>query len=479
MTSNLKKKAISGVVWTLSERFGMQGIQFVIGVILARLLSPCDYGLIGMITVFFVVAGVFVQSGFGMAYVQKKNVTDLDANTVFYTNLLSSIVLYFCIWIIAPSIARFYNQPVLIHLTRVTGIVVIINAFNIIQTAQLTRDVDFKRSTRVILISTLFSGVSGMTAAYMGMGVWSLVIQQLSNRFLTTVGLWFTSQWRPGLQFSLQSYRSLFSFGVWVLAADILRAVFDNIYILTIGKFFPVAQLGYYTNAKKLQKMASEEIAGSIGRVAFPVLAKMQENKFELKNGARKFLKYTMFITVPIMVTLIVVAKPFVLLMLTEKWAPMTPYIQLLCIVGLLFPIHLINVKLLQAQGRSNLNFKIAAIKNLLRISNIAIIYRFGVIFIILGEVVLSFIALLINTHYTKQLADYGVIEQFKDIGFIFSAGALACLSGYVVTCYISNLYINFCVGLLATISGYLFFQYVLNRQFLNEILKLKEVFTR
>ena len=479
MTSAPKQKAVKGIAWNLIERFGLQGVKFVLGVWLARLLTPADYGLVGLIAVFFAVATVFVNSGFGTAYVQKKNVTGPDADTVFYTNLFISIVAYACLWSAAPAIAVFYKQPALVALTRVMGLVVVINAFNIIQMAQLTRSVDFKRKTKITLVSTLISGVSGVSAALLGFGVWSLVIQQMINQILITAGLWVTSKWRPSLQFSTESFRDLFSFGAWVLAASIVRTVFDNIYILTIGKFFPAAQLGFYTRAKQLQSLPSQELASAVGAVSFPVLSQMQDNKLQLKKGACKFLTHTMVFTAPLLVTLMVVAKPFVLLLLTEKWAPIIPYLQILCIAGFLYPIHLVNVQVLQAQGKSNLNFRLEVIKNFLRIVNIALMYRFGVIFIIIGEVVASFIALGVNTYYTRRLIDYGIIAQFKDIKQIIISTILAGTAGYAASHNIPNLYVNFGMGLLVSLGGYVLMQYMSNKVFFMGLLNLKENFVK
>ncbi len=477
MSSSLKKRAVKGITWNLIERFGSQGVQFILSIILARLLTPKAFGLIGMITVFFAVAQVFVESGFGRAYIQKKDATDLDANTVFYTNLLVSVLMYGILWIAAPAIAEFYDQPTLIELTRVMGLVVIINAFNVIQIAQISRAVDFKRKTRATLNATVASGIAGVSAAYIGLGVWSLVIQQMGNRFLLTAELWFTSKWKPGVQFSLQSFRSLFSFGSWVLGANIMRTIFDNIYILTIGKFFPAAQVGYYTNAKKFQRLSSQEVSGAVGIVAFPVLSQLQGDKKRLKNGMRKFLTHMLVFSAPLLITFIVVAKPFVLLLLTKKWAPMIPYLQLLCIVGILFPIHTINIQVLQAQGKSNLNFRLAMIKNAFRIINIVVTYRWGVIFIIIGEVIVSFLGLIVNTHYTKRLVGYGFTDQLKDIKQILLAAFLAGIAGYAASYAISNLYLNFFVGFIVTVGSYVLFQYIFNKAFFMEILKLKENF--
>lgn len=479
MASTLKQKAVKGITWNLIERSGNQGIKIVLGVWLARLLTPADYGLIGMISVFFTVAFVFVESGFGQAYIQKKDVTDLDANTIFYVNLFISLVCYCCLWVAAPAIAAFYDQPALVALTRVMGGVVVINAFNMIQMALLIRAIDFKRKTKVTLVATLISGVAGILAALIGFGVWSLVVQQLLDRILTTAGMWLTSKWRPGLHFSWESFRSLFSFGAWVLSAGIVRTIFDNIYILTIGKFFPVAQLGFYTKAKQFQSLSAQQLAGAVGAVTFPVLSQMQNNKPRLRETVRSFLTHTMVFTAPLLVTLMVLAKPFVLLLLTEKWAPMIPYLQLLCIAGFLYPIHIVNVQVLLAQGKSNLNFRIAVIKNLLRIINIALMYRFGVVFIIIGEVVTSFLTLVINTYYTRRLIGYGMLAQFKDIKQIIFLTVIAGAAGAATVYVISDLYLSFFAGLIISLGGYAVLQYIFNRVFFIGLLKLKENFVK
>jgi len=479
MPSTLQQKAVKGVSWNLAERFGNQGMRFVLAIFLARLLTPEDFGLIGMITVFFAVAEVFVQSGFGQAYIQKKEVNNADADTVFYSNLFISILVYGLLWLAAPAIAAFYEQPVLIELTRVMGLVVIINAFNVIQIAQVTRAVDFKRKTKVTLLATLASGIAGISAAYMGFGVWSLVIQQMGNRFLTTCGLWVTSQWKPGLQFSIQSFQGLFAFGGWVLGASIIRTIFDNIYILTIGKFFPVAELGFYTKAKQFQNLSSQQLAGAVGSVAFPVLSKFQADKCQLRNMASKFLTHTLAFTAPLLVIMMVVAKPFVLILLTEKWAPMIPFLQLLCIAGILYPIHQVNVQLLQAQGKSNLNFRLTVFKNSMRIINIALMYRYGVIFIIIGEVVVSFLALAVNTYYTKRMLDYGFMDQLRDVQQTLISVAVAGAAGFAASHSLANMYINFGVGLSVTASGYLLLQYIFNKPFFMEMIKLKENFIK
>lgn len=474
MRETLKEKAVKGIVWNLAERFGLQGMRLFLGIVLARLLAPEDFGLIGMITVFFALAQVFVEGGFSKAYIQKEHITEVDADTVFYTNLVVSVVLYGALWNAAPLIAGFYEQPSLIHLVRVMGLVVVINAFNIIQVAKLTRVVNFRRKAQVALIASLVAGLVGVAAAIYGLGVWSLVARSMCNRFLVTTGLWFSSKWKPSWQFSKESFMGMFSFGSWLLGAGIVRTVFENVYILTIGKFFPAAQLGFYTKSMQFQKMASQELAQAVGTVAFPVFSQLQDDRVRLQNGMRKFLKHTLVFTMPLLVMLMVVAKPFVILLLTEKWAPMIPYLQLLCVVGLLYPIHAVNVQVLLAQGRSNLNFRLEILKGGLRVMNIAIMYRWGVFYIIVGEVFVSFAALLLNTYYTRKLIDYGLLKQLKDIKEIVIGSAIAGAIGYAISSSADNLWFVFFLGGISTFSAYIALQYFTNKIFLREVLSLK-----
>lgn len=476
MTSQLKEKAVEGIIWNFIERFGIQGMNFILSIILARLLTPADFGLIGMITVFFIIAQVFIDSGFGKAYVQKKTVSNIDASTIFYFNLIVSVLLYGLLWVAAPLIARFYEHPILIELTRVMGLVVIINSFSVIQIAQLTRNINFKRKTKVSLIATIFSGISGVASALYGLGVWALVIQNMTNRTLIAFGLWFTSKWKPTRQFSGSSLKEMFTYGSWVLFTGLIKNVFDNIYILTIGKLFPIAQLGFYTKAKQFQQFSSAHIAGAIGVVSFPVFSTLKDDKKKLQNSLKKFLQHTLILLAPLSIILMVVAKPFVILLLTQKWAPIIPYLQWLCIKGVLYPIHLINIQVLLALGKSKLNFNLNIIKNGLRILNIIMMYRFGVLYIIIGEVIISFIALLINTWYTHKLIDYGFLKQSRDIWKILLSVTIAGFFGLVINIFTNNLYNQLFLGIIIMALVFFCLQYLINRKLFNETIGLKNI---
>jgi O-antigen/teichoic acid export membrane protein len=471
--TGLKHRSAEGVFWSLIENFGIQFAHLILGIILARLLTPNDYGLIGIITFFFIVSHVFIDSGFGRAYIQKKDADEIDASTIFYFNLFVSFFLYIILWLTAPLISNFYEQPQLIKLVRVMSVVLIVKAFSIIQIAKLTKKIDFKKKTIVLLVSAVVAGLSGIIAALLNCGVWSLVIQGVINESIKTIGLWFSYKWKPLLTFSLQSMKSMFSFSSWVLLTGIVSQIFNNIYILVIGKFFPISELGFYTKAKQFQQKVSHFHSGAVSAVAFPVFCQLQDDKDKVKNAMRKFSQNTMFFIAPISALLIAIAYPLFLILLTEKWIPMVPYFQLLCVAGILYPIHLMNVQTLVAQGKTNLNFRITIIKSSLRIINIAVMYRFGVIYIILGEILVSFFALAINGYYTKRLINYGIIEQLKDLSSITLTSGILSLVGLMLTNRITNPYLSIFIGVVLIGCVYLSIMYYFNKRIITDNLEL------
>lgn len=474
--SNLKQKSIDAIIWNLIEKYGIQIIKLIIGVILARLLTPADYGLIGLITVFFALARVFINSGFGAAYIQKKDADQIDASTIFFFNLIVSFLLYCLLWISAPLIAMFYGETQLINLVRVSAIILIINSFSMMQIAKLTKEVNFKKKTIISLISTLISGTAGIIAALLNYGVWSLVLQQIIKALVNAMGLWLFYKWRPNLIFKMTSLKTLFSFSSWILLSSILRTVFDNIYILTIGKYFPIAQLGFYSKAKGYQGIISKQPSNAINIVSFPIFSKLQNDKVALKNSMRKFMVQTLFFIAPISITVIVIANPLIFVILTKKWMPMVPYLQLLLIIGLLYPIHSLNLQLLIAQGKTKLNFNISLIRNTLRVLNIIIMFRYGVINIIYGELFISLIALFINGYYTKKMIGYGIFEQLKDLFKIFFISGIAIIIGFLFVAIVSNDYLKIVIGILSTASSYLLFQFHFNKTFFIQSLDLVKI---
>lgn len=475
MVKGLKDKVINGVFWTIIGKIGLFSSKFIFGILLARLLTPKDFGLVGMILVFFEISKVLIESGFGKAYIQKKVLEPLDAPTIFYFNLLLSVVLYVVLWFAAIPISNFYNQHQIIELMRVMGVVVVINGFAIIQTATLSRAMEFKKQSKINIISSVGSGIIGVSFAYFGFGVWSLVIMALAERLINVSMLWFASKWTPGFAFSFDSFKSMFSYSGWTLLEGLFRRIFDNIYILTIGKFFPINELGFYTKGKQFSHLASRQLSRTIAVVSFPTFSMIQDNITKMKHGMQQFLKHSTFVLVPVSIALIVVAKPFVLIFLTEKWAPMIPYIQLLSLVGIIRPMHQVNLQLLKARGDAKLSFYLGLVKNSLRIINIIVMYKYSITFIIIGEVIISYSSILINTYYTKRFVNYGIIEQLSDIKFIILGGFVALIIGSACVYMIDHLWISFIIGIICSGGIFIFIQYLFDKEFLVGLKQIKK----
>ncbi len=477
--NKLKAKSINGVLWALTGRYGYLFIQFFIFIVLARLLSPKDFGLIGMTIIFFAVANVLVNSGFGVAYIQKKNVDEKDASTIFYFNLVLSIFIYLVLWFTAPIIANFYQQSILKSLIRVMGLIIIIQSFNVIQNSILVRKMDFKKRSQVLLIASLVSGILGITAAAINFGVWSLVIQKIGNGIFLALGFWIVTKWKPKIVFCMQSLKSMFSFGSFILFSSLIATIFNNIYYFIIGKFYPAAYLGFYTNAKKIQSLASEQSTDEVSRVLLPVLSKLQEDNKELKKSVQRFLNTWFFFIMPILIILIVLARPLVITLFKEKWEPMIPFLQLLCILGIIYPLHLINSRVLIAKGLSKLNFGIEFLRNALRICNILITIKLGVLYLIFGEICLSFFITVLFAFYTNRLIKFSIFEQVQGIFPVISGSLIMLIIGFIINRLFHNNYINIIIGVIVCGGSYLIFQSFFNRKQLLNILKMRSFFLK
>jgi O-antigen/teichoic acid export membrane protein len=414
------------VFWSATERLGPQVVQFVVSIVLARLLLPKQFGLIGMLTLFLALGGVFLNSGFGAALIQKQDATEVHYSSVFYTNIVLSLVAAGILCLVAPWIAQFYNEPLLAPLTQVLSLNLVTNAFGVIQSVLLTKCLDFKTQTKVSLIASLGSGLVGIVMAALDFGVWSLVGQSVSLALLNTLLLWVFNTWRPRAVFSLAALRELFGFGSRLLASGLLNTVFTNIYSVVIGKLFTPADLGYYNRAFTLQQLPSQTVGGIVGRVTFPLFAEIQEDPARVRNGFRKALRSLALVNFPLMIGLAACARSLVLVLLTEKWATAIPYLQLLCIVGLLYPLHLINVNVILAHGRSDLNFWLGNAKRALIATNIAIAWRWGITAIIVGQILVSVIAYFLNTYYSRRVTGYPMRSQVLDVlPYLAAAGIM------------------------------------------------------
>lgn len=425
--NSLKEKTVNGVGWSFADNIVSTGITFLVGLILARILSPAEFGILGMIAVFIAVSNTVVDSGFSSALIRKNDATNTDYNTVFYFNLLLGIVLYGVLFLSSPAISRFFKEPILIPITRVMGIVLIINSFGIIQRTILTKQVDFKTQTKISLIASLTSGGVGIGMAVKGMGVWSLVGQQVSRQLLNSIFLWVFNKWRPILEFSKKSFRDLFGFGSKLLISGLIDTIYRNIFYLIIGKFYQADKLGQYTRAEGFNSVFSSNLTGIVQRVSFPVLSSIQNDPNLLKQAYRRVIKTTMLVTFTCMLGLAAVAQPLVVVLIGEKWLPAAGYLQIICLAGMLYPLHSINLNMLQVKGRSDLFLRLEIIKKTVGILPIVLGIFWGIEIMLWGSVLTSFVAYFLNSYYSGQLIHYSVSNQIKDI--LPSFGMALCMA--------------------------------------------------
>lgn len=419
----LKQKTISGLFWSFIDNFAQYFLSFIIGIILARILSPKEFGLIGMITIFIAISESFIDSGFSQALIRKKECSDTDFSTVFFFNLTIGIVFCGLLILTAPIISRFFHEPQLTSLVRVLGIVLIIDALTMVQRTKLIKRIDFKLQTKISIIANLFSGIVGISMAFKGFGVWSLVARTLSQRGMNSFLLWLWNRWRPVFIFSVTSFKELFSFGSRLLISGLIDTIYRNIYYLVIGKYFSAQELGFYTRANHFKDLPSKNINGIISRVSYPVLAQLQDDQVKLKDGYKKLIKSTMFITFVSMTGMAAVAEPMVIAFIGEKWRPSIIYLQMLCFVGAFYPLHALNLNMLNVKGRSDLFLNLEIIKKVLAVPTIIIGVLWGIKIMILGMWLNSIIGYYLNSYYSGKLIKYPMKEQVIDIlpGFLLA----------------------------------------------------------
>lgn len=413
---SLKHKTISGLFWSFSETGINQLVHLIIGIILARLLSPKEFGLIGMITIFIAISQAFIDSGFSQALIRKTDCKQNDYSTVFYFNLFVGVLFYLILFCSAPAISRFFNEPILQDLVKVLGLVLIINAFAIIQRTILTKNINFKLQAKITLSSSILSGIIGIILAYKGFGVWSLAIRTILNQLFNSLFLWLYNRWLPTLEFSKQSFREMFTFGSKLLASGLIYTMYRNIYYLIIGKFFSATELGYYTRADQFSALPSQNINASVERVIYPILSQLQNEPSNLKSGCKKIVKSIMLINFSVMLGMAAIAQPMILTLIGEKWLPSVPYLQLLCLVSMTLPLHSLNLNILKVKGRSDLFLRLEIIKVALAIPVILIGIFIGIKAMIVGMIFNSFFTYFINSYYSSKFINYGVSEQIKDI---------------------------------------------------------------
>lgn len=477
MAESLRKKTLYGMSWSFAENLSQQGIQFVIGVLIARVLSPSDYGMVGMLAIFTAISQTLINSGFSTAIVRKTDRTQTDLSTAFWFNMAVGLALYLILFLSGPLIARFYNEPLLSDLIKVTALTLILNSLCIVQQALFTIKMDFKTQAKISVTASLVTGITGVAMAYNGFGVWSIVWPGVAGGAVRCVMLWVSSKWRPDKVFSKRSFRELFSFGSKLLVSGLIDTLYNNIYPIIIGKKFSATDLGYYSRADGYSQLPATTITGVLQRVTFPMLCEIQDDMARLENVYRRLLRLSAFVVFPAMTGLAAIAEPLIRFMITDKWLMCVPYLQILCFSLMWYPIHAINLNLLQVKGRSDLFLKLEIIKKMIGVLTIIIAVPFGIIWMCIGRVITSILCLAVNTYYTGKLIHVGFIKQMGDLLPIL---LLSLFNGAIVlgiTYFIDNMALQVVIGLVTGIVVYIATAYLLKFKeldFILESLKIK-----
>lgn len=412
----LKEQAISGVLWNTIGKFTSYGIEFIVGIILARLLTPKEFGLIGTIMVVIVLSQVFINSGFSQAIIRKQKCTQKDYSTVFFFNLAVGILLFFVLLITAGPISSFFNNPELKPLIQILGIGLIISSLTLIQSSILTKRIDFKLQSKISVIASILSGVIAIVMAYMGFGVWSLVVKSLIQQAFISILLWHWNKWKPDLVFSIESFKELFGFGSKLLLSGLIGTLLKNVNYIIIAKYFTPQDLGYFTRAEMFQKVPSENVSAIVTSVGYPVLATIQEDKLRMKTVFRKMFVNTFFIIAILMAGMASTAKALILTLVGDQWLPSVILLQMLCVFGVMLPLSSMNVNILNVVGRSDLYLKLQLYVQLLVIPNIFIGIFYGIKALIGGMIIIEFISYAIFNHESNKILNYPIKEQLKDI---------------------------------------------------------------
>lgn len=412
----IKQKTINGLLWSSVDNFVNQIVGFIVGIILARLLSPKEFGLIGMTTVFIAISSVLINSGFMQALIRKQDCSNKDYSTVFFFNLFVSLILYLVIFLASPLISVFFNEVELTYIIRVVSLGLIIESITIIQSTILNKRVDFKLQAKISLISITISGVFGILLAYGGFGVWSLVYRNLLSQIIRSFLLWIWNKWRPTLEFSKTSFKELFSFGSKLMINGVIDTIYNNVYYLIIGKYFSAKELGYYTRADMFKNLPAQNMLGIIFRVSYPVLTQVQDDLVLLKQYYKKMITSTMLISFVVMMCMAALSEPMIITLLGEQWRGAVLYLQILCFVGMLIPLQQLNSNLMLVLGHSDMFLKLEIVKKLFAIPIIIAGIFYGIEIMIIGMLLSSIIGYFLYSYWTGKYIDYKTSEQLIDI---------------------------------------------------------------
>lgn len=468
--SSLKSKAAKGMAWSAFGTFSSQGISFIIGIILARILMPSDYGLIGMLAIFFAFSNMIIESGFANALIQKIDRTESDYSTIFFFNFIVSVIIYLILYITAPLIANFYSTPELTLLTRILSLNLLIGSLSIVQQVRLKILFDFRSIALITLVSVIISGILGVALAYLNFGVWALVAQNLSAVFIKTLLLFYFNKWYPQFLFNLSSLKQLFGFSSKLLIAGLVSTVVNNLYSILIGKIFTPKEVGFYTRARQYPELLSNTLTTILQGVTYPILTSLQNERERMISVYGRLMRVTVFFVIPFLTLFAILAEPFVRLLLTEKWMPVVPLIQWLCFARMITPISALNMNILNAIGRSDLFLKVDLSKLPIFIITIAVTVPLGINVVVIGNFVTSFISFFINAYYPGKLFGFGVYRQLKEM---FPVVLATIIMGTIVIGLIwlipGDLYKLF-FGAVAGIASFLGAAYLLKIEELKEV---------
>lgn len=421
MEHNLKEKAISGVVWTGLQKFGTVLLNFVSGIVLARLLTPHDYGIVGMLTIFLAISNTFIEGGFGSALIQKQRPTNVDYSTILYWNVGFSLLLYGILFVTAPLIARFYNLPLLTIVLRVQAVVLIINSARIVQRSKLRKELQFKKVAIINFLANLLALVFTIILAWKGFGVWALVFQQIFLSFLTTTFYWVVSKWKPILVFSRKSFHELFSFGGFILLSNLFNTLCNNIQGLLIGKVYSSSTLGLYTKAQRTEQISSTLISSILDQVSYPVLSELQKDRERMIKVLGSFVCTAAYLTFPFLLLLVLLAKPIFIILYSERWLSSVPYFQVLCIAGIAMCLQTINYYAVAAVGESKELLKWTIVKRSVGLAFVVLgMWFFGIYGLLVGMVITSWLIYIINAKVASKYVGYTLKRQFLDLAPIF-----------------------------------------------------------
>lgn len=454
--SSLRNRTVKGTAWSAADALLGQGVTFIVGIVLARLLSPDEYGLIGICLIFNTILNSIVDSGFSNALIRKKDVSDADYNTMFITNMAISFVLYIFLYFFSPLLSVFFHRTELTSLIRVTGLILIFNALSITQVTILTKRIDFKTKTKASLISAVISGVFGISLAYMGLGVWALVAQVVSKQFLYTLCLWILNKWWPSSQFSKDSFKYMWGFGWKLLVSGLLNNVWNQLYQIVVGKCYSPATLGQYTRSKEYANIFSTNLTSIVQRVSYPVLSEIQEDKVRMVAAYRKIIKMTMFITAVCMISLGAVSEPLIYCLIGPQWHEATTYLPLICVSMSFYPLQAINLNMLQVLGRSDIFLRLEIIKKIIGLIPLCAGIFINIYWMLIASIALSIISLYLNAWYTGKSLGYSFWHQLKDVSPSYGLAFSIALSVYFIKYLFENqwlaLFSQMLIGLLVFI---------------------------